>query len=198
MDNREYIANAYKTALERVVNEIRRLPSQAEETLILASILSTLILMKVYHKPTNVMGRACSMSLFRFLAFNAHESNQSITEKYRHKLGASQESLDIQIVKAIEKAHNDPLYDSSTIRTLIMATRAFLFEIEAHRLIQEYGSYETFSDEIGKMTASYFREYMLSRYKDYPDMPQDISALYGKFINYVIDTGDLDAMLLVA
>lgn len=198
MDNREYIANAYKTALERVVNEIRRLPSQAEETLILASILSTLILMKVYHKPTNVMGRACSMSLFRFLAFNAHESNQSITEKYRHKLGASQESLDIQIVKAIEKAHNDPLYDSSTIRTLIMATRAFLFEIEAHRLIQEYGSYETFSDEIGKMTGSYFREYMLSRYKDYPDMPQDLSALYGKFINYVIDTGDLDAMLLVA
>lgn len=198
MDNKDYIANAYKTALERVVNEIRRLPSQAEETLILGSILSTLILMRVYHKPTNVMGRACSMSLFRFLAFNAHESNPSITEKYRHKLGASQQSLDIQIVKAIEKAHNDPLYDSSTIRTLIMANRAFLFEIEAHRLIQEYGSYEAFSETFGAMTMGYFKEYILSRYKDYPDMLQDVMALYRHFINFVVETGDLDAMLLVA
>ena len=69
MDNREYILNAYKNALERVVNEIRRIPTQPEESLIMASILGTILCMRGYHRPSNVMGRACSMSLFRFLAF---------------------------------------------------------------------------------------------------------------------------------
>ena len=41
MDNREYILNAYKNALERVVNEIRRIPTQPEESSIMASILGT-------------------------------------------------------------------------------------------------------------------------------------------------------------
>ena len=198
MDNREYILNAYKNALERVVNEIRRIPTQPEESLIMASILGTILCMRGYHRPSNVMGRACSMSLFRFLAFNADESSPSITQKYRQKLGLSQQSLDAQIVKAIEKAHNDPIYDSSTIRTLIMSSRAFLFEIESHRLIEEYGSYEKFSDTLLPMVATYFGEYLKARYPEFPEMSQDTVTLCKKFIGFVEETDDLSAMLLVA
>ena len=198
MENSEYLGNAYKNALESVVNEIRRIPTQAEESLILASILGTLVLMRAYHSPTNAMGRACSMSLFRYLAFNADESTPSITDKYRKKLGLSQQSLDAQIVKAIEKAHNDPIYDSSTIRTLIMATRAFLFEIKTPNLIQAYGSYEEFSDALVPIAGSYFGDYMRSRYPEFPEMTQDTITLCKKFIYFADETDDLMAMLLVA
>ena len=96
MNNQEYVLNAYKNALERVSAEIKRKPNQTEEALIFSSILLTILSMGIWEKPSNVMGRACAMSLFRFITFNADESYPSITQKYRQKLCLSQKDLDIQ------------------------------------------------------------------------------------------------------
>lgn len=198
MNNQEYVLNAYKNALERVSAEIKRKPNQTEEALIFSSILLTILSMGIWGKPSNVMGRACAMSLFRFITFNADESYPSITQKYRQKLCLSQKDLDIQMVKAIEKAHQDPLYDSSTVRTLIMSARAFCFELETHRLVNEYNTYQEFADSVLQVISPVLANNLKNSYPHDPNIVNDAMSLIQKYKEFAIETDDINAMLLVA
>jgi hypothetical protein len=86
------------------------------------------------------IGRACSIALFRSLATDFDESRDSISTAFRNRLGYSQRNLDEQVIKAIDRVHNDSIYNSSTIRAMIIATRLFLYGLEIDKLKNILGS----------------------------------------------------------
>lgn len=198
MSNQEYVLNAYNNGLQRVIDEIKRNPTETEEALIFSTILLTISFMGVWEKPANVMGRASAMSLFRFITFNADEAYPSITQKYRHRLCQSQKDLDTQVIKAIEKAHQDRIYDSSTIRTLIMSSRSFCFELETFRLVNEFDSYKDFSNQVTQIIAPILAENLKRRYPHNPSIVDDALLLMKRYQEFAIETDDINAMLLVS
>lgn len=71
---------------------------------------------------------------FRDLAFDFDESSNSISTYFRNRLGYSQKNLDEQAIKAVERVTNDSVYNSSTIRAMIISTRLFLYKLEVDQL----------------------------------------------------------------
>lgn len=126
-----YKNNALGKALDAVVETIRRKPTDTEISLIVAS---SCLAFNMYQYgdpkdlPPNKVGRACALAIFRTIALNRDDSNNSITEFYRKALAYRQSDLDEQMIKAIEKSQNDVIYDSSTVRAMIIGTRKCLYE----------------------------------------------------------------------
>lgn len=118
-------------ALNDVIETIRRKPTETEIALIIASSLLGLSLYQygsVDNLPPNKVGRASAMIIFRSITLNYDNSKNSITDFYRKSLAYSQRDLDEQMRKAIEKSSNDIVYDSSTIRAMIIGTRKYLYK----------------------------------------------------------------------
>lgn len=198
MNDFEFVTNAYNKSFKAVSEEIQRQPNKTEEALMFATIILTIKLMGAFEKPANVMGRATAMSLFRFITFDADEEQPSITNKYREDLGLSQKDLDIQVVKAIEKAHHDPIYDSSTIRTLIMSARSFCYELKVHELIQHYDSYREFSDSVLGIIIPILADNLRNKYLGDPNIVRNAKVLMMRYMDFAIETDDPKAMLIVS
>lgn len=128
-----YKSDELGLALDAVVESIRRKPSNIEIALIAACVVSVL---KIIYKPNiarehspNIIGRAVASNVFLQLIF----STTAPAEYFKNALGCSQGDLIEQFDKAQQKASNDIVYDSSTIRAMIIGTRKCLYELVGYR-----------------------------------------------------------------
>lgn len=141
MSDQEFVRKAFISAIDNLHKDIGRRTNKTEEALIYASIrLSLSVFVAGTNKNSNSIGRACSIALFRSLATDFDESRDSISTAFRNRLGYSQRNLDEQVIKAIDRVHNDSIYNSSTIRAMIIATRLFLYGLEIDKLKNILGS----------------------------------------------------------
>lgn len=141
MSDREFVQKLFLSVIDDLHQDIGRRTNKAEEALIYASIrLSLSVFVAGTDKNSNSIGRACSIALFRGLAIDFDGGSNSISTAFRNKLGYSQRNLDEQVIKAIDRVHNDSIYNSSTIRAMIIATRLFLYGLEIDKLKNILGS----------------------------------------------------------
>ncbi|WP_143225211.1 hypothetical protein [Acinetobacter sp. WCHA29] len=135
MSDQEFVRKAFISAIDNLHKDIGRRTNKTEEALIYASIrLSLSVFVAGTNKNSNSIGRACSIALFRSLAIDFDESHDSISTAFRNRLGYSQTNLDEQVIKSIDRVNNDSIYNSSTIRAMIIGTRIFLYELEIDKL----------------------------------------------------------------
>lgn len=141
MSDQEFVRKAFVSSIDELHNHIGRRVNKTEEALIYASIrLSLCVFLVGTSKGSNSIGRACSIALFRGLALDFDGSGiHSISTALRNKLGYSQNNLDEQVLKAIDRVNNDSTYNSSTIRAMIIGTRLFLYKLEIEKLKEVLG-----------------------------------------------------------
>ena len=142
MSDETFVLKAFLSSIDGLKEHIRRRSNYTEDSLIYISIiLSISVYMHGTTKRSNSVARASSIALFKGIASNFDERSDSITEVYRKRLGYSQDFLDEQVVKALEKVSNDSCYDSSSIRAIIIGTRSFLNNIEVDKLQEVLGEH---------------------------------------------------------
>lgn len=135
MSDREFVQKLFLSVIDDLHKDIGRRTNKTEEALIYVSIcLSLAVFVAGTDKYSNSIGRACSIAIFRGIALDFDEGSNSISTAFRNKLGYSQSNLDEQVIKAIDRVNNDSIYNSSTIRAMIIATRLFLYGLEIDKL----------------------------------------------------------------
>jgi hypothetical protein len=135
MSDESFVLKSFLSSIEDLKEHIRRRTNYTEDSLIYISIILSISVYRAgTDKRSSSVARACAIALFKGITLDFDESSNSISQVYRKRLGYSQEVLDEQVVKALDKVSNDPCYDSSTIRAVIIGTRSFLDKLEIDKL----------------------------------------------------------------
>ena len=79
-----------------------------------------------------------------------------------------------------------------------MSARAFCFELETHRLVNEYDTYQEFADSVLQIISPVLANNLKNSYPHDPNIVNDAMALIHKYKEFAIETDDINAMLLVA
>lgn len=193
MSDQEFVRKAFITAIDGLHQHIGRRTNKTEEALIYASIrLSLSVFVAGTTKNSNSIGRACPIALFRGLALDFDESSHSISTAFRNRLGYSQKNLDEQVIKAIDRVDNDSIYNSSTIRAMIISTRIFLYELEIDKLRNVLGS--EFNNTI-RMVVDLLNKTANSYFYDDKSLFEMANILLNKYASTEIE--DLEAIMFL-